>query len=390
MKQITVLGSTGSIGTSVLELVRGAGGRFSLSCLTANRQIDKLAEQAREFRPQQVVIAEPSLYQPLKELLADTDIEVAAGPQALCDAAAAEADLVIAGIVGFAGLAPLMAAVGAGRKIALANKEALVVAGHIIMPALARTGAEILPVDSEHNAIFQCLEGNNSLDIEEIILTASGGPFRDLSADQLAGVTISQALAHPNWEMGRKITIDSATLMNKGLELIEAAWLFDQPRERLSAIIHPQSVVHGLVRFCDGSLLAQLGPADMKVPLSHALGWPERHSWPAERLDLAALGQLDFRPIDRQAFPCFDLACQVIGMPPAHAVMLNAANEEAVAAFLDGRLAFIDIAAVISAVMDQAEPQDCAELAAIREMDSQSRRLAANIIEKGKLTGAGS
>ncbi len=382
MKQITVLGSTGSIGCSVLELVRGAGDEFSVACLTANQQIDKLAEQAREFRPQQVVIADPALYLPLKERLADTGIEVAAGPQALIEAAAAEADLVIAGIVGFAGLAPVMAAVEAGRKIALANKEALVVAGHIVMPALTRTGAEILPVDSEHNAIFQCLAGNSSTDIEEILLTASGGPFRDFSPDQLAQVTIDQALAHPNWEMGRKITIDSATLMNKGLELIEAAWLFDQPGARLSAVIHPQSVVHGLVRFCDGSLLAQLGPADMKVPLAHALGWPDRHRWPAERLDLAALGQLDFRPIDRQAFPCFDLACQVIGGPPSQAVMLNAANEEAVAAFLDGRLAFVDIAAIIGAVMDQVESQDCAELAAIIEMDSQSRRLAANLIEE--------
>jgi 1-deoxy-D-xylulose-5-phosphate reductoisomerase len=257
-----------------------------------------------------------------------------------------------------------------------------VVAGHIVMPALARTGAEILPVDSEHNAIFQCLEGNSSSDIEEIILTASGGPFRNFSAGQLAGVTIDQALAHPNWEMGRKISIDSATLMNKGLELIEAAWLFNQPKERLSAVIHPQSVVHGLVRFCDGSLLAQLGPADMKVPLSHALGWPSRHRWPAERLDLAMLGQLDFRPIDRQAFPCFDLACQVIGAPPAYAVMLNAANEEAVAAFLDGRLAFVDIAAVIRAVMEQATSHDCAELVAITEMDSHSRLLAANLIAR--------
>lgn len=382
MKSICLLGATGSIGDNLLDLVRGAAGQFSISCMTAFSQPEKLAALAREFQPGQVVIGDPAHYRQLADLLAGTGIEISAGPEAIAVAAAQPVDLVVAGIVGFAGLPAVMAAISAGQKIALANKEALVVAGHLVMPMLARTKAEIIPVDSEHNAIYQCLAGNNLSDVEKVVLTASGGPFRGYSHDQLAGVTVDQALAHPNWVMGRKISIDSATLMNKGLELIEAAWLFGLAGDRLEAVIHPQSIVHGLVYYCDGSVLAHLGPADMKVPLSHALGWPQRARWPAPQLDLTALGQLEFEPVDSQLFRCFDLARQVIGQPAGRAVVLNAANEIAVEAFLEKRIGFLDIAALIEQVLDKVLEAECSAMDSLIALDNEARQAAKSLIDK--------
>ena len=288
-RSLTIFGATGSVGESTLKLVRECSGRFRLKGLSAHSNYQELSRLALEFRPELVVIADDTYYNALKDSLAGTDIEVRAGSQALIELARQPVDCVVGAIVGIAGLAPLYAAVQAGQKIALANKETLVAAGHIIMPLLAETGATILPVDSEHSAIFQCLRGEQSAAIQDITLTASGGPFRQLTRQQMSTVSREQALAHPNWSMGPKVTIDSATLMNKGLELIEAKWLFGLGPEKIKAVIHPQSVVHGLVNFKDGSCLAHLGAADMRIPISYALDYPQRLSWQADTLDLVQL-----------------------------------------------------------------------------------------------------
>ena len=285
---LTILGATGSVGKSTLDLVRQQPTKFAIKGLTAHTNYDELARLAHEFKPDTVVIADEEYYQPLRESLSGSDIDVYAGKAALSALAADPVDCVIGAIVGIAGLVPVYAAIQAGQKIALANKETLVVAGHLIMPILTKTGASILPLDSEHNAIFQCLKGETAAAIKDIILTASGGPFRQMTSAQMRSVTRHQALQHPNWSMGPKVTIDSATLMNKGLELIEAKWLFGLPAEKIKAVIHPQSVIHGLVNFTDGSCIAHMGSADMRIPISYALNYPERMSWQAETLDLGA------------------------------------------------------------------------------------------------------
>ena len=354
-KSITIFGATGSVGSSTLSLVREHPDSFTPHALTAHRDYQGLAKLAREFKPAHAVIADEAFYTPLSEALAGTGIKVAAGAQALIDIAGQKVDLIVAAIVGVAGLAPVWKAVEAGQTIALANKEALVSAGHLIMPAARKSGANLLPIDSEHNAIFQCLRHESHEHIERIILTASGGPFREMTLAEMQQVTIEQALQHPNWSMGPKITIDSATMMNKGLELIEAAWLFDEAAKKLDAIIHPQSTLHGLVGFKDGSWLAHLGIADMRVPISYALGWPERLAWQAQPLDFSSALTLDFAPVDETKFPCFQLAKQVMAGAPEQAIILNAANEVAVAKFLNGDIGFCDIAGHVRATLEAGD-----------------------------------
>lgn len=354
-KSITIFGATGSVGGSTLSLIREHPDSFTPHALTAHRDYQGLAKLALEFKPAHAVIADEAFYTPLSEALAGTGIRVAAGAQALIDIAAQKVDLIVAAIVGVAGLAPVWKAVEAGQTIALANKEALVSAGHLIMPAARKSGANLLPIDSEHNAIFQCLRHESHEHIERIILTASGGPFREMTLAEMQQVTIEQALQHPNWSMGPKITIDSATMMNKGLELIEAAWLFDEGAKKLDAIIHPQSTLHGLVGFKDGSWLAHLGIADMRVPISYALGWPERLAWQAQPLDFSSALTLDFAPVDETKFPCFQLAKQVMAGAPEQAIILNAANEVAVAKFLNGDIGFCDIAGHVRATLEAGD-----------------------------------
>ena len=354
-KSITIFGATGSVGGSTLSLVREYPDNFTIHALTANGDYQGLATLAREFKPANVVIADEAFYIPLSEALAGTGIEVAAGAQALIEIAAQKVDLIVAAIVGVAGLAPVWKAVEAGQTIALANKEALVSAGHLIMPMAQKSGANLLPIDSEHNAIFQCLRYENQEHIERIILTASGGPFREMTLAEMKQVSIEQALQHPNWSMGPKITIDSATMMNKGLELIEAAWLFDKGTKKLDAIIHPQSTLHGLVGFKDGSWLAHLGIADMRVPISYALGWPERLAWQSQPLDFGSALKLDFAPVDETKFPCFELAKQVMAGDPEQAIILNAANEVAVEKFLNGDIGFCDIAGHVGATLEAGD-----------------------------------
>lgn len=354
-KSITIFGATGSVGGSTLSLIREHPDSFTPHALTAHRDYQGLAKLALEFKPAHAVIADEAFYTPLSEALAGTGIKVAAGAQALIDIAAQKVDLIVAAIVGVAGLAPVWKAVEAGQTIALANKEALVSAGHLIMPAARKSGANLLPIDSEHNAIFQCLRRESHEHIERIILTASGGPFREMTLAEMQQVTIEQALQHPNWSMGPKITIDSATMMNKGLELIEAGWLFDEGAKKLDAIIHPQSTLHGLVGFKDGSWLAHLGIADMRVPISYALGWPERLAWQAQPLDFGSALTLDFAPVDETKFPCFQLAKQVMAGAPEQAIILNAANEVAVAKFLNGDIGFCDIAGHVRATLEAGD-----------------------------------
>ena len=346
-RRIAILGATGSIGKSTLDLVERNPGRFAVSAVSAATNVEALADIARRTGAALAVIADEAHLNRLRELLAGTGCRAAAGESGLVEVAAGDADLVVAGIVGCAGLRPSMAAVETGKTVALANKEALVTAGDLMIRAAQKSGATILPVDSEHNAIFQCLAGNREQDVAKIILTASGGPFRTSTADLIARATPSQAVAHPNWSMGAKISVDSATLMNKGLELIEAHYLFGLPSERLDVVIHPQSVIHSMVEFVDGSVLAQLGSPDMRIPIAYALAWPERITTPAQRLNLAAIARLDFETPDLARFPSLRLAREALEAGGAAPIVLNAANEAAVAAFLAGRLAFPEIAATV-------------------------------------------
>ena len=352
-RSLTILGATGSVGKSTLDLVRERPDLFNIKGLTAHTNFESLARLALEFRPDCVVIADETYYKQLKDCLSGTDIVVHAGEDALFALAAVPVDCIVGAIVGIAGLGAVHSAIQAGQKIALANKETLVVAGHLIMPMLSRTGASILPLDSEHNAIFQCLKGESGEVIKDVVLTASGGPFRQMSREQMRSVNLQQALKHPNWKMGPKVTIDSATLMNKGLELIEAKWLFGLPAEKIKAVIHPQSVVHGLVNFADGSCIAHMGSTDMRIPISYALDYPERMTWQVETLDLVKLSRLDFYEIDLDRFPCFKLAKTVLSSTPEHAVILNAANEVAVAAFLNDQLAYSEIAEVVDRALNR-------------------------------------
>jgi 1-deoxy-D-xylulose-5-phosphate reductoisomerase len=373
-RKIAILGATGSIGTSTLDLVDRNPERFEVVAVTAATNVAALAGIARRTGAKLAVIAEDARLGELEAELAGSGCRAAAGQEALIEAAAGEADLVIAAIVGCAGLGPVMAAVEAGRTVALANKEALVTAGQLMTRAAARSGAVLLPVDSEHNAIFQCIACSRSEDVSKIILTASGGPFRTASAADIAAATPAQAVAHPNWSMGAKISVDSATMMNKGLELIEAHYMFGLAPARIDIVIHPQSVVHSLVEFVDGSVLAQLGSPDMRIPIAYALAWPERMETPAQRLDLVALARLDFESPDLQRFPALKLAREALEAGGSAPIVLNAANEAAVASFLAGAIAFPEIAEIVARTLEQidaAAPQSVAE---VLEIDRLTRR----------------
>jgi 1-deoxy-D-xylulose-5-phosphate reductoisomerase len=353
-KRLVILGATGSIGRSCVQVLAGSPGRFEVRAVAGGRDGAALARTAIALNAPFAAIADPSGYVELKAAVAGRDIEVAAGPEAVVEAALREADLVVAAIAGTAGLAPTYAAIAAGRSVALANKETLVCAGHAVMDAARRSGARILPLDSEHNAIFQAMGGCDPAQIVKMILTASGGPFREWSGERISQATVAQALAHPNWSMGAKVTIDSASMMNKGLELIEAHHLFGMPAARLEVLVHPQSVVHGLIAFADGSVTAGMAAPDMKTPIAHCLAYPERMNSGAKALDLAAIGQLSFERPDLLRFPGLGLAIAALSAGGAAATALNAANEIVVEAFLDARIGFSDMARIVEAVIEQS------------------------------------
>ena len=388
-RKISIFGSTGSIGTSTLALVESCPDQFDVRVLVAGNSVELLAEQALRHRPACVGIASDDKVDLLKSSLEGSGIEIVVGAAACTALAREPVDVVVAGIVGLAGLPSVMAALEAGQTVALANKESLVSAGGLVTQTAARHNARLLPVDSEHSAIFQCWLGwaghaqNGAASrpadtdaIRHICLTASGGPFRDLPLAQFAQITPAQAVRHPNWSMGQKISVDSATMMNKGLEVIEAAWLFGLESDRIDVLIHPQVAIHGMVYFNDGSVVGQLGTADMKTPISYALAWPDRLCWDPEPLDLAAMGRLDFTTVDEQRYPCFRLARQALGAAGVMPAVLNAANEIAVGAFLDDRIGFMDIATVVDRCLQRAPDGDLESLGAVLDIDRRTRDLA--------------
>lgn len=380
-RTLSIFGATGSVGQSTLDLVRRNRDAWEIVALTANGDVPGLAALAREFRPRLVVCADPGCEAALATELASEGILVAAGEDALIEAARMGADVTMAAIVGCAGLAPTMAAIEQGKTVALANKESLVAAGHLMMAAAKASGATILPVDSEHNAIFQCLSGDLER-VHKITLTASGGPFRTKSLDEMRTMTAAQAVAHPNWSMGAKISVDSATMFNKGLELIEAYHLFPVGLERLDILVHPQSIIHSMVSYVDGSTLAQLGPPDMRVPIASALAWPDRMATPCTPLDLASTGRLDFAAPDEVRFPATRLCRAAIAEGGGRPAQLNAVNEVAVAAFLAGRIGFLDIAAIVEGVMDAIAPISPQSLHDVFTLDRESRAHAKERIEQ--------
>ena len=375
-RKIAILGATGSVGKSTLDLVERNPDRFEVAAVTAATNVEALADIARRTNARLAVIADEDRLADLQALLAGTACRAAAGGDSLVEAATAEAELVIAAIVGCAGLRPVMAAVEAGRTVALANKEALVTAGALMTDAATASGAKLLPIDSEHNAIFQCLAGSRADDVSKIILTASGGPFRTASAETIRTATPAQAVAHPNWSMGAKISVDSATLMNKGLELIEAHYLFGLPSAQLDVVIHPQSVIHSMVEFVDGSVLAQLGSPDMRIPIASALAWPERMPTPAQRLDLTAIARLDFDSPDLDRFPALKIARLALEAGGSSPVVLNAANEVAVASFLSGEIAFPEIVRVVEEAIGDAEFDAPRSIGDVLEIDRVTRERA--------------
>ena len=382
-RKIAILGATGSVGKSTLDLVERNSDRFEIVAVTACTNAEALADIARRTKAKLAVLADESRLTDLRELLSGTDCRCAGGAVALKEAASGDAELVIAAIVGCAGLVPVMAAVEAGKTVALANKEALVTAGQLMTQAARASGANLLPVDSEHNAIFQCLAGGRIEDVAKIILTASGGPFRTASAELIANATPAQAVAHPNWSMGAKISVDSATMMNKGLELIEARYLFGLPSERIDVLIHPQSVVHSLVEFVDGSVLAQLGAPDMRIPIAYALAWPERMATPAQRLDLAAIARLDFEAPDLGRFPALRLAREALETGGAAPIMLNAANEVAVAGFLAGRLRFPEISELVEKALEDSNSATPRVIGDVLEIDRATRSSVEALMSEG-------
>ncbi len=375
-RRITILGSTGSIGCSTIDLVDRAPGRYSIEALTANRNAALLAEQARRLNPRIAVVADESQYSLLREALSGTPIEAAAGAAAVVEAASRPVDWMMAGIVGAAGLAPTLAGVRQGAIIALANKETLVCAGELVLRETKAYGATLLPVDSEHNAIFQVFDFAQSERVARIILTCSGGPFRAKSLDEMRRMTPAEAVAHPNWRMGAKISVDSATLMNKGLEAIEAYYLFPVRKDQVDIIVHPQSVIHSMVEYIDGSVLAQLGTPDMRTPIAFAMGWPRRMAAPAARLDLAAIGTLTFEHPDFERFPALQLARQALAAGGSAPTVLNAANEVAVQAFLAGRIGFLDIAGIVEETLGRIDTINIDSLETVAMVDQNARAVA--------------
>ena len=389
MKRLAILGSTGSVGVQTLAVVAAHPERFRVVALAAGRNVAMLAEQVERFSPQVVSLADAAGAAELRERLGarGLQVEIHSGAEGLLAVATHDADLVMAALVGAVGLEPTLAAIEAGRTVALANKEVMVMAGALVCRAVARCGTELLPVDSEHSAIFQALAGQRREDVARVVLTCSGGPFRGWTAERMASATIEQALNHPKWDMGAKISIDSATLMNKGLEVIEARWLFDVPPERVEVVVHPESIVHSLVEYRDTSVMAQLGLPDMRVPIAVALAWPERLPLDLPRLDLAAIGRLHFEQPDTKRFPCLDLAYAALRGSEAAPAVLNAANEIAVAAFLKGHMPFPAIADtnrdVLDAHLGQARGTEIRDLADVREADHWARAEARRLLGLG-------
>lgn len=389
VKRLTILGSTGSIGCSTLDLVERAPEMFEIEALVGNTNIDALARQARSVQAKLVVTANPDAYGALKEAMAGTDIEVAAGPEAVVEAARRPVDMVMASIVGAAGLAPTIAAVQQGTAIGLANKECLVSAGDVFTEAARQSGARILPVDSEHSAVFQVLDPAHASHVSRIILTASGGPFRTFTLAQINAATPEQALKHPNWSMGQKITIDSASMMNKGLELIEAFHLFNVSIEQLDVLVHPQSIIHSLVEYRDGSTLAQLGMPDMRTPIAYALAWPQRIPAPVKQLRLEDIGQLSFERVDDERFPAVRLSLDALARGGTATAILNAANEVAVARFLNNALSFPGITNLVRETLERADRDGMlgrmVSLDDVWAADSYARRVAAEIADAPRL-----
>ena len=379
-RRVSVLGSTGSIGQSTVDLLRRHRDEFVIEALTANRNAVLLAEQAKALGARFAAVADPADYPALKEALAGSGIAAASGRAALVEAAERPADWLMAGIVGAAGLEPTLAAVRCGRIVAFANKEVLVSAGTLFMREVAAHGATLLPVDSEHNAIWQCFDFTRTDDIEKITLTCSGGPFRQRSYDEMRTATPAEAVAHPTWRMGAKISVDSATLMNKGLEIIEAHHLFRLPSEKIDTVIHPQSIIHGLVTYRDGSVLAHLGSPDMRTPIAYALGWPGRAAAPSKRLDLAEVGQLTFELPDPRRFPALRLAREALRAGTGAPTVLNAANETAVHAFLEERIGFLDIAATVERTLELLPGGRLESLDDVYDLDKAARAAAARLI----------
>jgi 1-deoxy-D-xylulose-5-phosphate reductoisomerase len=389
MQAITVLGATGSIGVSTLDVIARHPDKYSVFALTAHRQIEKLAGQCLQFKPTYAVVADDGAAVALQALLSaqGSATEVLFGREALCAVSSAEGvDTVMAAIVGAAGLEPTMAAVRAGKKILLANKEALVMAGGLFMQAVAASGSVLLPIDSEHNAIFQCLpsdfKNTDKGGVKKLLLSASGGPFRGRTLEQMRAVTPDQACAHPNWSMGRKISVDSATLMNKGLELIEACWLFNVAASQVEVVVHPQSIIHSLVQYIDGSVLAQLGNPDMRTPIAHALAWPSRIESGVADLDLFSIAQLNFEKPDLTSFPCLAVASAAAREGRDAAAILNAANEIAVQAFLDERIGFTQIAEVVSHTLNSLALTEPDSLEAVQESDRRGRAVSSDYITR--------
>ncbi len=391
MKRITLLGATGSVGRRTLELVSAFPDALGIEGLAARgSNVPLLAELCLRYKPKAVALLEADAVDALARALPHPHPELLAGPTGLVTLAAeTNADVVLSALVGSAGLLPTMAAIEAGRSIALANKETLVMAGSLMTAAARARGVSLLPVDSEHSAIFQCLQGHNRSEVRRIMLTASGGPFRQLSREALAHVTVADALNHPTWKMGAKISVDSATLMNKGLEIIEARWLFDLRSEQIDVVVHPQSIVHSMVEYIDGSVLAQLGVADMGIPILYALTYPERRPCPAPALNLTEVGQLTFHEPDTEKFPCLGLARQALARGGSASVVLNAANEVAVAAFLDGRLRFTQIAEVIAEALDRVPARELGSIEECVAVDRETRRLAEEILRLQAVAAAG-
>ena len=384
-RKVSVLGSTGSIGVSTLDLFSQAGVEVEVVGLAAGRNVARLAEQALQWRPQVAVIEDEALLPELRERLKGSGIAAAAGAQAVTDVASADAQWVMSAIVGFAGLAPTLAAAKAGAVIALANKESLVCAGPSLLRTAKLAGGAVVPVDSEHSAIFQVLDPLAAAHVSRLILTSSGGPFRNATREEMAAATLEQALAHPNFSMGAKISIDSATMMNKGLEVIEAAYLFSMPPERIEVLVHPQQIIHSLVEYADGSTLAQLGPPDMRPPIACGFAWPDRLPWPAPKLDLVTAGPLTFQHPDPQKFPALSIAKQALATGGQAPAAMNAANERAVSAFLDRRIGFLDIPNVVAETLERMDrsqtfstANDAVESA--RETDAAARRMADEVV----------
>lgn len=373
MKTVSILGSTGSVGRSTVDLILSQPQDFEVQVLTAQTNVELLAEQARQLKAKRAVIGEETLYDTLKDSLAGTGTEVACGRAAIIEAGEYPAQCILAAIVGMAGLEPLMRAIGQGTSVAIANKEPLVAAGPLVMAMAKKHGTIILPVDSEHNAIFQVFESENKSSIERLVLTASGGPFRTWTREQMARATPVQAVAHPNWSMGAKISVDSASMMNKALEVIEAHYLFGMPAGKIDVLVHPQSVIHSMVEYADGSFLAQLGAPDMKTPIACALAWPSRMPTSGARLDLAQLKRLDFEPMDRDRFPLMEKAYECLRAGQEACLTFNAANEVAVAAFLSGRIGFSDIYSVITDALEQTGVKDLQSLEDILLLDHTVR-----------------